>query len=87
MKAKPVQFSESAKRRARLSLSPVKVIVRPTNRKPGQHAAARFVSLPTRLARPVAKEVSKSALAAVAPELEDTPAQYVREALELLGTR
>lgn len=87
LKAKPVQFSESAKRRARLSLSPVKVIVRPTNRKSGQHAAARFVSLPTRLARPVAKEVSKSALAAVAPELEDTPAQYVREALELLGTR
>lgn len=87
VKPRPVQFSEAAKRQSRLALSPVKVVVQPANKKLGQHAAARFVSLPTRLARPVAKEVSKEALAAVSPELADTPAQYLREALEVLGTR
>ncbi|KLO07826.1 hypothetical protein SCHPADRAFT_836077 [Schizopora paradoxa] len=87
VKPRPVEFSEAAKRRARLALSPVKVVVQPANKKHGQQAAARFVSLPIRLARPVAKEVSRDALAAVSPELADTPAQFVREALELLGTR
>lgn len=43
------------------------------------------VQLPRSLVRPEYKEVSRDKIAAVDPELADTPADYIREALEDLG--
>lgn len=43
------------------------------------------VSLPRYLSRPTFREVPKQNIAAVAPELADTPLTYIRDGLECLG--
>lgn len=90
-----VQFSESVRRRAKLHSSPVKVVIKPV---PGRQLldeekdaqirkAHSQVRLPALLARPPPREVDDAAIAAVEPELEGTPAQYVRDVLQMVGPR
>lgn len=43
------------------------------------------VSLPRYLSRPTSRDVPKQNIAAVAPELADTPLTYIRDGLECLG--
>lgn len=86
-----VQFGEAARRRAHVS-APVKVYVRHASATGTQAGAGAkrsrvAVTLPRYLVKPALRQVSADALKAVDPELENVPAQYVRDGLRLIGSR
>lgn len=54
---------------------------------PPPHYSHSPFAFPVRLARPVYREVSTQALAAIEPELADVPIEYIRDGLSAQGAR
>ena len=89
-----VVFSESVKRRLAQSTSPVKIHIRLTQPGGGssgqqtmaQSQTAASVSLPPVLARPKFRDINRDIIDSIAPELVDTPTQYVRDYIASVGS-
>lgn len=75
-----VHFSDASLRRATSSSSPVRISLASTR-------SRASIPLPTRLERPLYREVDAEALAASSPEMKGLPVDYIRDALESIGAK
>lgn len=75
-----VHFSDASIRRATSSSSPVRISL-------ASSRSRASIPLPTRLERPLFREVDAETLAAASPEMKGLPVDYIRDALETIGAR
>lgn len=75
-----VHFSDASIRRATSSSLPVRISL-------ASSRSRASIPLPTRLERPLFREVDAETLAAASPEMKGLPVNYIRDALETIGAR